>query len=508
MNSKKINRNIVANIFGRFWGVISIYIFIPLYIDVLGVKVYGVIGFYAVLEGLLIFADTGLTATLKRELAKGDESTESRKYKYKILRSIESVYFLIVFIIIGGVFFGSNFIVNSWLNIQDLDIESTKQGIQIMGAALGLNFLSALYQGGILGLERQVESNIFHVLWGIIKNGGAVLAVLFIDKTLSIFFLWQLGINLIYVVSLRFFVIKSLKQRSIFLWSFINDIKLLKDVWKYAFGMLLIAIIAALNSQFDKLVLSKLLSISELGIYTVAYSLAMIPIALSGPISNAIFPRFVKYFESNDNLKLEKTFTNSFKIVLLIAGTTATTLCFYSEFIINIWTQDKDIASSAYIPASLLLLGQMLLSFQIIPFNLALANGNTKINVRIGVIGLFFLMPLVFFMTKFHGMFGAALSWLIYSFVITPIYIILILKKTTTITISSWFLLHFLKPLLIIIIGNFIFLILKPLMVSNSYFDLGYIAISAGIVFMFTFRITFNVRIRNTLTFIKNELFA
>ncbi|MCP4053477.1 MAG: oligosaccharide flippase family protein, partial [Mesoflavibacter sp.] len=313
-----VNKNILANILGRIWSILSVFIFIPLYITILGVKIYGVVSFYAILQGILIFADAGLTATLKRELAKGNNSEESREYKFKILRSIELIYLLIVFVITSLIFFGSNYIVDSWLNIEDLDKEATVNGIKIMAFALGLNFLSKPYQGALIGMEKQVLSNLLQFLWGLLKNGGVVLAIYYLNNTLEIFFGWQLVVNLAYVLALRFLLLKLLYKKNKFHWKFKRDFKVLNKVWKYALGMLIISIIAALNSQFDKILISKYFSVSELGIYTLAYSLAMIPVILSGPIATAIFPKLVNYHDNDDVPNLEKLFKNSFKMVLLL----------------------------------------------------------------------------------------------------------------------------------------------------------------------------------------------
>jgi len=303
-----VNKNILANILGRIWSVLSVFIFIPFYISILGVKMYGVVGFYAILQGILIFADAGLTATLKRELAKGDNTKNSREYKFKVLRSIELIYLLIVICIFALIFFGSNIIVDSWLNIEDLNKKATINGIKIMGLALALNFLSKPYQGALIGMEKQVLSNILQIVWGLLKNGGVILAILFINKTLEVFFGWQLVVNLIYVLALRYFLFKLLCDKDQFIWKFKRDFKVLSKVWKYAAGMLIISIIAALNSQFDKILISKYFSVSELGIYTLAYSLAMVPVVLSGPIATAIFPRLVSYHNNKEELKLVKLF--------------------------------------------------------------------------------------------------------------------------------------------------------------------------------------------------------
>ena len=328
---KTINKNIIANLVGRGWNMISIFLFTPFYINILGYKLYGLISFYAVLQGLLIFADAGLTATIKRELAKPNNRKSDSNYKYKIFRSIEALYLIIVCLIICTIFFGADFLVRNWLNIEDLDPNLVIVGLRIMSFSLAFNFFSTFYSGGLIGLEKQVLSNILQIIWGILKNGVVILIIFFIDKSLSTFFYWQLGVNILYVIILRFFIVKQINPNREFHFSFKNLI-VLKDVRKFASGMLLIALISALNSQFDKIVLSKVLTVSDLATYTVAYSLSMLPIIVAGPIATAIFPRFVKYFDLKNYDVLIHFFNKSFKIVLLIVCNLGIMLSLYSEF--------------------------------------------------------------------------------------------------------------------------------------------------------------------------------
>lgn len=503
-----VNKNIIANMLGKGWSIISIFLFIPIYIKILGIESYGVVSFYAVLQGLLLFADAGLTATLRRELAKGDNSISSRNMKFKILKTIEFVYVFIFLIIFSLIFFGSDFIVNSWLNVGNLDHDSVKKGVQFMSVALSLNFLSTLYQGGILGLEKQVASNIFHITWGLIKGGGVILALIFINNSIEVFFLWQLGVNFIYVLVLRFFLIGTLKKSNAFHWNLKRDFGLLKPLWKYALGMLIISLIAALNMQLDKLVLSKVLSISDLAVYSVAYSLSLIPVALSGPIAIAIFPKFVKLNEGKNARDLLLTFNHAFKIVLLIAASCGVVIFLNSELLLTIWTSNTLISQKAGTACSLLVAGQLLLSLQVIPFNLSLASGYTKINVIMGLIGLVFLIPTVIFLTKTFGLEGAAFSWFCYSLIFTPIYILIVVKKFLSVNFYSWVFNELLKPIILIIFGNWVFYFLMNLLSMSIWSKAIYITLTSFVVLLFTFKRVFNLKHNNIYNFIKNELFT
>ncbi|WP_190810431.1 oligosaccharide flippase family protein [Flagellimonas sp. S3867] len=504
----QINKNILANVLGRGWSMFSVFIFIPIYISILGVKMYGIISFYAILQGVIIFVDAGLTATLRRELAKGDDSNESRKSKYKILRSIEFLYFLIITALILCVFFSAEFIVGKWLNIEDLDLVATTRSIQIMGIALGLNFFSTLYQGGLLGLEKQVASNTLQVLWGVLKNGGVILAVLFIGKTLIVFFLWQAACNLVYVIVLRRILFGILKKKEPMVWLLSKDLLILRKVWKYATGMLIISIISAINNQFDKFFISSTFSVSELAIYTVSYSLAMVPIVISTPIAIAVFPRFVKYHSKSQNEKLYELFNNSFVLTLLLTASAGISLALNSSEFLLLWTQNTKISMLAALPAALLLIGQTLLSFQVIPFNLSIAIGDTKTIIKTGTCGIVLFIPLVIVLTKYYGIAGAAASWLLNSLIITPALIVLIVKKATDFSLRTWILMNFVKPLLFISVGNFFFYLIKPELDSNPIFGILYVIVSSLIIFLFSFKLMFRIKVKNTIKFIKNELFA
>ena len=62
-------KNIVANFFGKFWGLFSNFIFIPIYIRLLGIESYSIISFGLIIAGVMSVLDSGITATLSREMA-------------------------------------------------------------------------------------------------------------------------------------------------------------------------------------------------------------------------------------------------------------------------------------------------------------------------------------------------------------------------------------------------------------------------------------------------------
>ena len=86
--------NIVANFVGRALSAAAAYVFIPWYLRFLGIEHYGIVGFFAVLQGVLAFADIGLTATLSREMARLSARDDSGQEMRDLLRTVETVYWM------------------------------------------------------------------------------------------------------------------------------------------------------------------------------------------------------------------------------------------------------------------------------------------------------------------------------------------------------------------------------------------------------------------------------
>lgn len=69
---------LISNYGNRLWSMISVFIFIPLYIRFLGSENYGLIGFYALLLGIISFADSGMSSAIIKEFSQ--EHTSNYKY--------------------------------------------------------------------------------------------------------------------------------------------------------------------------------------------------------------------------------------------------------------------------------------------------------------------------------------------------------------------------------------------------------------------------------------------
>ena len=100
------------------------------------------------------------------------------------------------------------------------------------------------------------------------------------------FFIWQTLSTMLFAILIGLSLKKELTGTYNFDFQFKIEISVLKKIWRFAAGMLLITFVAGLNTQMDKLAISKFLPIEDLGYYTLAVSLSMGIIILVNPISS------------------------------------------------------------------------------------------------------------------------------------------------------------------------------------------------------------------------------
>ncbi|MFE3869292.1 oligosaccharide flippase family protein [Flavobacterium sp. LS2P90] len=489
-------KNIIANYVGKIWGIISVFVFVPFYIKILGIESYAVVNFYTVILTIMYFADGGLSATLNREIARSTD----KEYIGNMLFTIEKVYLAICLFIIVFVFSLSGIIARNWLNSDTITSDDLSLYVSLMGVSVAFQLFTTLQNSGLMGLEKQVLSNGIQVSSSIFRS-AVVLIPLYLHPSLLTFFIWQLSTNIIFFFITRYNLWKYIKTNI----SYRFDKQVLKTVGKFAGGMMLMAIISSLNSQIDKLVISKLLSLKEFGYYALAGILSQVPEMIITPIAMGILPRMVKYSEKTERDKLTKLFhVNSF-ILSSLATSGAMVLFLFTKDFIFIWTHDIDIANTIENVTRVLLIGGVFLAFQYMPYYLAIANGHTRTNVRLGIVALICIVPSLIFFVKHYGLIGATYTWLImnlFAYIYLGYFLISRFLKNE---FKRWFINETLIPLVIaIVIGVASYLLTFDL--QKGYFVLlysviiGLISLAVNLVVFNKMNPEYKINIRQAIT--------
>jgi O-antigen/teichoic acid export membrane protein len=437
-------RNVAANLVGRAWGVLSVYLFLPFYLRFLGVEAYGVVGFYAVLQGVMIIADLGLTATLNREMARLVAADAEPRELRDTVRTIETLYGAASLVLGLAVVLAAPLIAHRWLDARLLHAAELETAVRLMGVAVAFQFPTGLYQGGLLGLERQVLANVLQVGWGLLRSAGSVLVLWVVSPTLAAFFWWNVAANALYLFAAR-----------VALWRSLPDapdparwrVEVLRGVWRYAGGMALMAVISSILIQMDKLVVSRLLPLETFGYYAIAWSLSQGALVLASPVANAMFPRLTALATVGRGDPLRRTYHLACQLVAVLALPVGLTLAVFAREVLLVWTGSPAVAANARAAGTLLTVGSMALAIQIVPYNLALAHGWVRLNIGLALAAAVVALPSLILLVGRHGLAGAATVWLLINVGSAVPFIFLLHRRLLPGATRRWLLADVARPL-------------------------------------------------------------
>jgi O-antigen/teichoic acid export membrane protein len=432
-----LRKNTFANYYGQAWGIISVYLFVPLYLNFLGIEAYGLVGFYSALLGLLVLADMGLTATLSREMARLSVRENAAVEMGELLRTYEALYLCISVVVAATIWFIAPFIAESWLKASTLQPAEMAPAIRMMGIAIAFQLPSGLYSGGLLGLQKQVLANSLQIAWGVLRGVGAVLLLWLFSPTIIAFAFWQLFSNAVYCFAVRLTLWRALPS---------SDSKpqfnrvVFRDRWRYTAGMAGMAFLSTILIQTDKLVISKMLPLEIFGYYTLAGSLAMAPMILASPIGLAMFPRLTGLVSTGDMNTLKVLYHKACGLVSVAVLPGALTLALFGRQFIYAWTGSVVATQQAGLVASLLVGAQIMKAITVVPYYLAMAYGQTKLILQVQIFSIILITPLCIILINKYGILGGGISSLIMNICTFPLYMYYLHRRFLPGELQTWFL--------------------------------------------------------------------
>lgn len=406
---KSIRIGLLANLAGTAWSALMQLAFIPVYIRLMGIEAYGLVGFYITLQGALQILDFGLSPTMNREMARYSVQPEKAGEARDLVRTLEVGYWAIGVAIGGVVLAAAPFIATHWIKVSDIPIGEAQQAVMSMGVLAALQWPLTFYQGGLLGLQKQVLLNGLNITVTTFRSGGAALVLWLLSPTITAFFAWQIVITAVQVILITLFLWRSLPPSNR---APRFDLSLVRNVWRFAAGMSGITISALILTQLDKLVLSNLLSLKMFGYYTLAGVVGNSLLVVVSPVFNAIFPRFSALVAMNDKATLKELYHRSSQLMAVLILPMAAVATFFSYDLLLLWTGNTLTARNVAPIASILIVGTALNGLMNIPYALQLAHGWTRIGFYINVFLGIILIPAVFFMATHYNAIGAALVWM------------------------------------------------------------------------------------------------
>ena len=169
-------------------------------------------------------------------------------------------------------------------------------------------------------------------------------------------------------------------------------------------------VLSFVGNNIDKIVISALLSVRDLGFYWLAFSLSHLPIIIRELIARFILP--ILAMQDSISAKV-KVFDKLNGILQLLSVISAVFVLYWSDILIDLvlgekWSKITPLLIILYFAALLKLVGGSCAS-------LLFSGMKTRIAFEISLMNLAFLSPTMFLAIKFGGLNGAAVAVLIVS---------------------------------------------------------------------------------------------
>lgn len=406
------------NYTAQLYSAFAILLVVPFYISSLGPEGYGLVAFFIMLQAWSQILEAGVSGSVTRLIAVSKSDYLSFNRSLNQLFKITLIFLIISIVIIFVGVHCKEFIAVNWL-ITTINPSIVMVSVMAMFFSLSCKYLSGPFRSALVGLERHVEISIIAIVVLTLKFPFSVLFISCYSDSLDDFFIYQAVVS---VFELFLFVIVSVyrlgeKKKNLHerVDASKSKIHSFADFLRFSLLLSLLSISWVVVTQVDKLVLSKFLTLSDYGYYSLAVSLSGAILLLSAPLNQMLMPRLTELFNAKNDVSFYRVFFSSFIVVTLFSFSLSLFLLFFGTETIYVWTGDLVVSEKANIYLGLLSAGNAISVLMSMVFILLFAKGDLKNHTVVYISYSLILIPLSIMVAYKFGSYGASIFWLIHN---------------------------------------------------------------------------------------------
>ena len=358
-----------------------------------------------------MFLDQAISPTLTRELARSAHQDGTATSLRRLLRSLEFLSGGIAVLLGAAIAVGAPLLARDWLVNSGIPQSELIDTIRLMGLSLACQWPAALYSGGFIGLRRQDLLVPVRVTVTTVQSVGAVVLLSKVSPSPLLYFAWMAVTSALLSAVLRAFLwrmMPSSQERARF------DPGVLRTVWRFAAGNLVIGLTTALLTQSGGIIIAKYCALEQLAAYTLAVSLAgQVSTILVQPVSTTLMPHFAHLTSHRDTARLSREYHRWSQIFSALILPITGTLIVFGRPLLQVWLGS---ASPLVNPISELLpwiaIGTLLNTLITPSYFLQIANGWTSLIVTMNFITLAVILPTLLITVPRYGPIAAAVCWI------------------------------------------------------------------------------------------------
>lgn len=405
-----VKLDIAANICGRVWLALLALCFAPIYLNLLGVEAFGLVGVYTTMQVAFTLFDVGLSSTLNREMARNAHDSKGAERARDLLKTLQTVYILLTAGMVVVSILAARPIAQYWIRPDKLSPGTVQSAVCYMGISTSFQMLFAFYSGGLLGLRRQLLYNVVNASAATARFVGSVLILTKVSRTVEAFFIGQAATNALGALAIAYIMWRAL-PRSPRKARFRREV--LSSTWRFAGGLWATAVLGFLLGQADKLVVSKLVTLETFGYYSLAGIVASSIRILGDSVYTAFFPVFSRLVAAGDVFELKCRYHRASQIMAVAVLPAAGVMMFFPREVVFTWTGNQQMAGSVSVLVTLLACGTALSLLASIGYALQLAYAWTRLGLFCNLAGCVLFTPALILAVQKYGIAGAAAIWVL-----------------------------------------------------------------------------------------------
>lgn len=395
---------------------------VPLQAAAIGVEGFGFIGLMATLQIWFFLLDFGRVAFLTRKSAKSLNSFGNIIDLRRDLRQSEKWIGAAGFLGAGTLFLISDYLSINWLKTDQISPARTSECIKIIGALIAIRLFGELHRGVLLGQGRIIWLAGFNALTMTLRNLAVIPLIWWFgaENPELIFLKFQLLISIgecMALVAVSNSQLRSVNPSATRFTPLISEKRFAWEMW-------LAAILWVLVSQLDKILLSKILTLAQFGVFSLVLVLASSVSLIAMPFSTLVPVRLTALGGVKSEEGLLFYFTAS-RWASISVSTISIVLAMYSYEILLLWTGSPNLAREGEGILFYYALGNAIMTISAFPYYIQFSHGKLDLHLKGSLIFTIALIPILFFSTAAWGMNGAGIAWLtinlIYALLWTPI---------------------------------------------------------------------------------------
>lgn len=461
----RLRHNVVANFIGQVWTALIGVLFLPVYVRLLGMEAYGLIGVYISLQALLFVLDLGLSATLNRELARHARAGTDIEPVRDVVRTLEWMFWPLCVVVALVMVPLSTTIAANWLQPVAFSQERVAHAVMLMVVAIAVQWPSSFYAGGLSGLERQVSLNFANVVFATLRWVVVIPVLSGAGPSIELFMYWQIAVSVVQTIAMRALLFHALPAK-------VGPARFRADTLRrargFAFGMFCTALAAFVLIQVDRIVLSRTLPLDEFGRYVLVATVASTLSRVFTPFFAALFPRYSGLVAANEQTALIALYHRSNQLLAIVVASVASVLGFFAEDVLRLWTHDPALSEKGAPVLAILVFGTALNGLMNLPYALQLAHGWTRLTLYQNLAAITIVVPATWWLAQSYGALGAASMWVVLNLGYLTIAVPLMHRRLLRGEMRSWYRVDILPTALASIVGAYAMRKLFPELPDNA----------------------------------------